>query len=98
MTALIRDRVTLAAHAYHRRLVVDFDVNDFSYLGRTSSANSGIFVWETVEAETLTDVREEEVILGASGKGSEVEFCSVEEVIDGTVRVSLAEEALYAWI
>ncbi len=50
---------------------VRFDVTKFSYLGRTSSTNSGIYVWHTVPALTLLDVRDHEVIIGASGRGSE---------------------------
>jgi len=50
---------------------VRYDVRDFSYLGRTSSTNSGIFVWHTVPVETLLDARNHEVVLGASGRGSE---------------------------
>jgi tripartite-type tricarboxylate transporter receptor subunit TctC len=50
---------------------VRYDVRDFSYLGRTSSTNSGIYVWHTQPVETLLDVRDHEVILGASGRGSE---------------------------
>ncbi len=50
---------------------VKFDVTKYYYLGRTASANSGIFVWKTVPVKTLMDVRGTEVIIGASGKGSE---------------------------
>ncbi len=50
---------------------VRYDVRDFSYLGRTSSTNSGIFVWHTVPVESLLDARNHEVVLGASGRGSE---------------------------
>ena len=50
---------------------VRYDVREFSYLGRTSSTNSGIFVWHTQPVETLLDVRDHEVVLGASGRGSE---------------------------
>ena len=50
---------------------VRYDVRDFSYLGRTSSTNSGIYVWHTEPIENLLDVRDHEVILGASGRGSE---------------------------
>ncbi len=50
---------------------VKFDVTKFSYLGRTASANSGIFVWHTLPVKTLMDVRKHEVRVGASGRGSE---------------------------
>ncbi|MDH3288585.1 MAG: tripartite tricarboxylate transporter substrate-binding protein [Betaproteobacteria bacterium] len=50
---------------------VKFDVTKYFYLGRTASQNSGIFVWHTVAAKTLMDVRTHEVIIGASGRGSE---------------------------
>jgi tripartite-type tricarboxylate transporter receptor subunit TctC len=50
---------------------IKFDVRKYSYLGRTASQNSGIFVWHTVPAKTLMDVRTHEVIIGASGRGSE---------------------------
>lgn len=50
---------------------VKFDMAKFTWLGRASSENSGIFVWHTVPAKTLLDVREHEVILAASGRGSE---------------------------
>ena len=50
---------------------IKFDVRKYSYLGRTASQNSGIFVWHTVPVKTLMDVRNQEVIIGASGRGSE---------------------------
>jgi tripartite-type tricarboxylate transporter receptor subunit TctC len=50
---------------------VKFDVRKYSYLGRTASQNSGIFVWHTVPVKALMDVRMHEVIIGASGRGSE---------------------------
>jgi tripartite-type tricarboxylate transporter receptor subunit TctC len=50
---------------------VKFDVRKYAYLGRSASQNSGIFVWHTVPAKTLMDVRNHEVIIGASGRGSE---------------------------
>ena len=50
---------------------VQFDARKFNYLGRTATAASGIYVWHTVPVRSLADVRGHEVVIGASGRGSE---------------------------
>jgi len=50
---------------------VRFDVAKFSYLGRTSSTNSAIYVRSSVPVNTLLDVRDHEVIMGATGRGAD---------------------------
>ena len=50
---------------------VRFDVREFSYLGRTSTTNSAIYVRSENPAMTLLDVREHQVILGATGKAAD---------------------------
>ncbi len=48
-----------------------FDVNAFTYLGRTSTTNSAIFVRSENPAMSLEDVRTHPVILGATGKAAD---------------------------
>jgi tripartite-type tricarboxylate transporter receptor subunit TctC len=48
-----------------------YDVTQFSYLGRTSSTNSAIYVRSELPVMTLLDVRDHEVILGATGKAAD---------------------------
>lgn len=50
---------------------VRFDVTEFNYLGRTSSTNSAIFVRSTLPVLALLDVRDHEVILGATGRAAD---------------------------
>ncbi|MPY69740.1 MAG: hypothetical protein GEU92_06615 [Alphaproteobacteria bacterium] len=50
---------------------VKFDAAKFTWLGRTATANSGLYVWHTEKPQTLQDAKKFEVILGATGKGSE---------------------------
>ena len=50
---------------------VRFDVTEFNYLGRTSSTNSAIFVRSALPVMELLDVREHEVILGATGRAAD---------------------------
>ncbi|MPY68978.1 MAG: hypothetical protein GEU92_02710 [Alphaproteobacteria bacterium] len=50
---------------------VKFDVTKFDYLGRSTSSNSGIYVWHSTPPKTLADVKKHEIIIGASGRGSE---------------------------
>lgn len=50
---------------------IRYDAQKFTWLGRTATANSGAYVWHTEPVKTLMAVREREVILGATGRGSE---------------------------
>jgi len=50
---------------------VRYDSAKFTWIGRTASANSGLYVWHTEKPQTLMDAREHEVVLGATGKASE---------------------------
>jgi tripartite-type tricarboxylate transporter receptor subunit TctC len=50
---------------------VKFDARRFTWIGRTATANSGLYVWHTEKPRTLEDARKFEVVLGATGKGSE---------------------------
>jgi tripartite-type tricarboxylate transporter receptor subunit TctC len=50
---------------------VRFDVTEFNYLGRTSSTNSAIYVRSALPVMQLLDVREHEVILGATGRAAD---------------------------
>lgn len=50
---------------------VRYDVNEFAYLGRTSSTNSAIYVRSELPVMTLLDVRDHEVILGATGRAAD---------------------------
>jgi len=48
-----------------------FDVTAFTYLGRTASTNSAIYVRAELPVMELLDVREHEVILGATGRAAD---------------------------
>lgn len=50
---------------------VRFDATEFNYLGRTSSTNSGIYVRSELPVMNLLDVRDHEVILGATGRAAD---------------------------
>lgn len=50
---------------------VRYDALKFTWLGRTATANSGAYVWHSEPVKNLLDLREHEVVFGATGKGSE---------------------------
>ena len=50
---------------------VRYDASKFTWIGRTATANSGAYVWHTEPVKTLHDLRQHEVVIGATGKGSE---------------------------
>jgi len=50
---------------------VKYDTAKFTWIGRTTSENSVVYVWHTEPVKTLLDVRQHEVVIGATGKGSE---------------------------
>lgn len=50
---------------------VKYDTAKFTWIGRTTSENSVVYVWHTEPVKNLLDVRSHEVVIGATGKGSE---------------------------
>lgn len=54
-----------------RAVGVRYESDRFSWIGRTATVAGSILVWHTVPVKSLLDAREQEVLLGATGKSSE---------------------------
>jgi tripartite-type tricarboxylate transporter receptor subunit TctC len=52
----------------------NYDVNQFSWIGRVSSAVEMAIVWHTVPVETIQDVMTRETLMGGTGPTSSTEF------------------------
>jgi tripartite-type tricarboxylate transporter receptor subunit TctC len=50
---------------------IKYDAGKFGYVGSAADSNGSFVVWHTVKAKTLLDVRNEEIPLAGTGKGSE---------------------------
>ena len=49
---------------------VDYDSAKFNWLGSSNTSNTTVFVWHTTGVTTLTQAMERELLLGATGVGS----------------------------
>jgi tripartite-type tricarboxylate transporter receptor subunit TctC len=52
----------------------NYDVNQFSWIGRVSSAAELAIVWHTVPVQTIQDVMTRETLMGGTGPTSSTEF------------------------
>ena len=50
---------------------VKYDLNKMSWIGRTADATRVLFVWHTVAAKTIDDLRGRELIAGSAGRASD---------------------------